>query len=83
MYNNCDDPDILAEVERCIERARTTQNNPLDYEYGEVVDSDESDGHDCADEDELPGQGVYLGSLAPAVSRAYLIGYLRAYRSLC
>ena len=84
MHDNCDDPDILAEVERCITSARATATTY--YEYGQAVDSDDTD----SDEDHVESELVVrtdspaVDSLLPLPSlRIYLISYLRAYRSLC
>ena len=86
MYDNCDDQDILGEVERCITRARSTapQYSEQYSEYGHTVDSDGSDSDECTADHELAVRmtGPYVDSLPPSV-RVYLISYLRAYRSLC
>ena len=82
MYDNCDDPDILGEIERCITRARLTE--PAYSEYGQVMESDDSDSDNCETEQELTiGADLDCPSFLPASVRVYLISYLRAYRSLC
>ena len=82
MYDNCDDQDILGEVERCITRARS--GTPTYTEYGQAVDSDGSDSDENTAEHELAVRAAEpsVDSLPPSV-RIYLISYLRAYRSLC
>ena len=84
MHDNCDDPDILAEVERSITSARG--NATTYYEYGQAVDSDGTDSDEDHVESELVVRAAapVVDSLSPLPSlRIYLISYLRAYRSLC
>ena len=82
MYDNCDDQDILGEVERCITRARSS--TPAYTEYGQVVDSDGSDSDGYTTDPELVVRASEpLVDPSPPSVRIYLISYLRAYRSLC
>ena len=83
MHNNCDDPEILGDIERCIAKARL--GDTIATEYGKAVDS-ESDSD--AEEDE--STMALVSSCATTVSdrmnvdmRVHLINYLRAYRSMC
>ena len=82
MYDNCDDPDILGEIERCITLARMAETPYI--EYGQVADSDESGSDSLETERELTmSTELETPTLLPASVRIYLVSYLRAYRSLC
>ena len=83
MYNNCDDPDILGDIERCITSARL--GNEVSTEYGQVVDSD-SDSDAEGDESAITTVTSYKTTTPDCMdvdTRVYLVNYLRAYRSMC
>ena len=82
MYNNCDDPEILADIERCITSARLGET--VSTEYGEVIDSASDSDADNTESVHVVSscEGAVVGPMSVDV-RVYLVNYLRFYRSMC
>ena len=85
MYENCTDPEVLAQIDQCVMRARGLDQDMPAPEYDTLADdSDSGDELDAGNDAGEFTQVLVLqtqSSLAPQ-QRIHAIQYLRAYRSL-
>ena len=79
MHDNCDDPDILNEVEQCITRARLEVATPTQSGQAASSGSEPDEDTDQSDPDDT---SVACGGPLASEERIYMVDYLKAYRQL-
>ena len=86
MYENCTDPEVLAQIDQCIMRARGLNQDAPVPEYDTLADDSDSGDDDVEAETGVGGSAqvfvICAEPVLPPLHRIYMIQYLRAYRSL-